>query len=154
MKLRPLVTAIVLFGVVGCGAAARAAERVDPQEDLRADLFFLAGDSMRGRLTDTEENRATADYHPLAVRADGAEAGRAERLVLSALQPDDGDARRRQRDSTSISRRWRGAPSRASGQEFYPHRFSASGTRQRAGRRSSASASARRTCSTTTTTAT
>src|SRR4026209_162503 len=32
------------------------------QEDLRADLFFLAGDSMRGRLTDTEENRATADF--------------------------------------------------------------------------------------------
>src|SRR3954462_13314617 len=32
------------------------------QEDLRADLFFLAGDSMRGRLTDTEENRAAADY--------------------------------------------------------------------------------------------
>jgi hypothetical protein len=27
------------------------------QEDLRADLFFLAGDSLRGRLTDTEENR-------------------------------------------------------------------------------------------------
>src|SRR2546423_15530393 len=32
------------------------------QEELRADLFFLAGDSMRGRLTDTEENRATADF--------------------------------------------------------------------------------------------
>lgn len=32
------------------------------QDDLRADLFFLAGDAMRGRLTDTEENRATADY--------------------------------------------------------------------------------------------
>ena len=32
------------------------------QEDLRADLFFVAGDSLRGRLTDTEENRAAADY--------------------------------------------------------------------------------------------
>ena len=32
------------------------------QADLRADLFFLAGDAMRGRLTDTNENRATADY--------------------------------------------------------------------------------------------
>src|SRR2546426_8969760 len=32
------------------------------QEDLRADLFFLAGDSLRGRLTDTEENRAAADF--------------------------------------------------------------------------------------------
>src|SRR5882672_8104717 len=32
------------------------------QEDLRADLFFVSGDSLRGRLTDTEENRATADF--------------------------------------------------------------------------------------------
>src|SRR5215212_3576638 len=32
------------------------------QEDLRADLFFIAGDSLRGRLTDTEENRAAADF--------------------------------------------------------------------------------------------
>ncbi len=32
------------------------------QADLRADLFFLAGDAMRGRLTDTNENRVTADY--------------------------------------------------------------------------------------------
>ena len=32
------------------------------QEDLRADLFFLAGDAMRGRLTATDENRAAADF--------------------------------------------------------------------------------------------
>jgi hypothetical protein len=32
------------------------------QSDLRADLFFLAGDAMRGRLTDTNENRVTVDY--------------------------------------------------------------------------------------------
>src|SRR3954469_20757784 len=32
------------------------------QEALRADLFFVAGDSLRGRLTDTEENRASADF--------------------------------------------------------------------------------------------
>src|SRR5437667_12234981 len=32
------------------------------QEDLRADLFFLAADSLRGRLTDTEENRTAADF--------------------------------------------------------------------------------------------
>src|SRR2546430_14731476 len=32
------------------------------KEDLRADLFFLAGDSLRGRLTDTEENRAAGDF--------------------------------------------------------------------------------------------
>ena len=27
------------------------------QADLKADLFFVAGDAMRGRLTDTNENR-------------------------------------------------------------------------------------------------
>src|SRR5438094_1323695 len=32
------------------------------KEDLKADLFFVAGDSLRGRLTDTEENRAAADF--------------------------------------------------------------------------------------------
>jgi hypothetical protein len=32
------------------------------QSDLRADLFYLAGDAMRGRLTDTNENRITVDY--------------------------------------------------------------------------------------------
>ena len=32
------------------------------QDALRADLFFLAGDAMRGRLTDSNENRAASDY--------------------------------------------------------------------------------------------
>ena len=49
------------------------------QQDLRADLFFLAGDSMRGRLTDTEENRATADF----IRS------RYERMGLKPAGPDN-----------------------------------------------------------------
>src|SRR6058998_2362391 len=57
--------------LIGLGLAAAvnvAAQQHAPQNesirqaDLRADLFFLAGDSMRGRLTDTEENRASADF--------------------------------------------------------------------------------------------
>ena len=48
------------------------------QEDLRADLFFLAGDSLRGRLTDTEENRAAADF----IRS------RFERLGLKGAGPN------------------------------------------------------------------
>ena len=100
------------------------------QEDLRADLFFVAGDSMRGRLTDTEENRATADF----IRS------RFERMGLKPAAPNnsyyqnynlmtatlgglsgDGNAL----DvvaSDSASRRLR------PGQEFFPERFSASGT--------------------------
>src|SRR5574339_901413 len=49
------------------------------QADLRADLFFLAGDAMRGRLTDTNENRATADY----IRA---------RFERAGLKPAAGDS--------------------------------------------------------------
>src|SRR5436190_21796689 len=54
--------------IVGLLLAPLAAQQRAPQnesirqEDLRADLFFVAGDSLRGRLTDTEENRATADF--------------------------------------------------------------------------------------------
>jgi hypothetical protein len=32
------------------------------QQDLKADLFFLASDGMRGRLTDTPENRMAAEW--------------------------------------------------------------------------------------------
>src|SRR5262252_6291977 len=49
------------------------------QQNLRADLFFLAGDAMRGRLTDTEENRAAGDY----IRS------RFERLGLKAVAPNN-----------------------------------------------------------------
>src|SRR6266849_10985554 len=98
------------------------------QEDLRADLFFLAGDSLRGRLTDTEGDRATADF----IRS------RFERMGLKPAGPNNsyfqpynlmtatllaspasnmlevmtGDGATRQLHA---------------GQEFYPHRFSASG---------------------------
>ena len=98
------------------------------QEDLRADLFFLAGDAMRGRLTDTEENRAAGDY----IRS------RFERLGLKPAAPNNsffqsynlmtatlgaGD------NSLDIASGSGDASSRhlRQGQEFYPHRFSASG---------------------------
>src|SRR5438046_9278703 len=58
----------LLIGLSLAAAVHAAAQQPAPQigsirqEDLRADLFFLAGDSLRGRLTDTEENRAAADF--------------------------------------------------------------------------------------------
>lgn len=95
------------------------------QDQLRADLFFLAGDAMRGRLTDTDENRAAADYirsrferAGLAPAAAGPSYFQTYNLMTASLADgntlealgDDGTARRLR-----------------SGQEFYPHRFSASG---------------------------
>src|SRR5215475_13647577 len=63
MRYKPAVVSM-LFALIASVSAQTRAPRNDSirQEDLRADLFFLAGDSMRGRLTDTEENRAAADF--------------------------------------------------------------------------------------------
>src|SRR5216117_21153 len=58
-----LVGAFITAVLVVVAAQQRAPQNDSiRQDDLRADLFFLAGDSMRGRLTDTEENRAAADF--------------------------------------------------------------------------------------------
>jgi Zn-dependent M28 family amino/carboxypeptidase len=122
---------LLLPVAMALGVAALHAQNRAPQNDsiraadLRADLFFLAGDSLRGRLTDTEENRAAADFIK----------SRFERMGLKPAGPNgsyyqpynlmtatlgegnaleitgDGGATRRLRD----------------GQEFYPHRFGASG---------------------------
>jgi Zn-dependent M28 family amino/carboxypeptidase len=95
------------------------------QEQLRADLFFLAGDAMRGRLTDTDENRAAADYiRSRFERAGLAPAGpgnsyfQAYNLMTATL--GDGNA-------LEVVIGDGGARRLRSGQEFYPHRFSASG---------------------------
>src|SRR6266403_2272081 len=63
MAQKLFIASVVLALMPALGAQSRAPQNESiRQEDLRADLFFLAGDSMRGRLTDTEENRATADF--------------------------------------------------------------------------------------------
>src|SRR5437868_14852186 len=64
MKSRILaVAAFAALLSIGALAQNRAPQNDSiTKEDLRADLFFLAGDSLRGRLTDTEENRAAADF--------------------------------------------------------------------------------------------
>lgn len=95
------------------------------QDELRADLYFLAGDAMRGRLTDTVENLATADY----IRS------RFERAGLKPAAPGDsyfqtynlmtatlGDGNTLEVHGPAGAVRRLGH-----GQEFYPQRFSASG---------------------------
>ena len=95
------------------------------QEDLRADLFFLAGDSLRGRLTDTEENRAAADF----IRS------RFERMGLKPAVPNNsyfqvynlmtatlGDA-----NALDVIVAEGASRHLRSGQDFYPQRISASG---------------------------
>jgi hypothetical protein len=93
---------------------------------MKADLFFLASDSMRGRLTDTPENRLAAEWI----------AARFERLGLKPVG-DDGSYYQQfslvaaTAGSGSISvRAGSGSGSTAQpklGQDFYPLRFSATG---------------------------
>jgi Zn-dependent M28 family amino/carboxypeptidase len=98
------------------------------QEDLRADLFFVAGDSLRGRLTDTEENRATADYirsrfERMALKPAAPNGSYFQNYTLmTATLPPDADA-----NVLEIGGGDAGSRRLRAGQEFYPHRFSASG---------------------------
>jgi len=96
------------------------------QEDLRADLFFVAGDSMRGRLTDTEENRAAADFIRSRFERMGLKPAAANNSYFqnyNLMTATLGDSNVLDvAVSEGASRRLR------SGQEFFPQRFSASGT--------------------------
>jgi hypothetical protein len=98
------------------------------QDDLRADLFFLAGDGMRGRLTNTPENALAADwiasrFQRLGLRAGGPAESYFQpyNLMTATLGPGE-DANRIEiaAEGSSVARR-------RAGQDFYPARFGASG---------------------------
>ena len=117
------VAAVLLSTTLTAQGRAPGNESIT-QSDLRADLFFVAGDAMRGRLTDTNENRATADY----IRA---------RFERAGLKPATGTsyfqnynlmtATLGEGNSLSVPTVG-GALDYKSGQEFYPQRFSGSGS--------------------------
>ena len=124
-----LIVAVCLAAAVHVAAQQRAPQNESiRQEDLRADLFFLAGDSLRGRLTDTEENRASADFirsrfERMGLKGAGADnsffqpynlmtAALGQSLPLNGMEISGADGLTRHL---------------AVGQEFYPHRFSATG---------------------------
>jgi len=122
---------LALGAVAASLTIAPAAQARAPQndsitkEDLRADLFFFAGDSMRGRLTDTEENRAAGDF----IRS------RFERMGLKPAAPDTSYFQSYNLITATLGDQnalevaiGDGATRRLrEGQEFYPHRYSASG---------------------------
>src|SRR4051794_12550915 len=126
---RPIAAVIVGLAFVPLAAQQRAPQNESiRQEDLRADLFFVAGDSLRGRLTDTEENRAAADFIRSRFERMGLKpaapgnsyfqpynlmtATLAAAPAVNALDVSSGDGATRELRV---------------GQEFYPQRFSASG---------------------------
>ena len=152
---KPLIAAVCLAAVVHVAAQQRAPQNESiRQEDLRADLFFLAGDSMRGRLTDTEENRATADFirsrfERLGLKGAGPNGSYFQpyNLMTATLGDPAIERPRDQRRPTAASRRCASARSSI-------RTASAPAARRRDRSCSPASASARRTSATTTTTAT
>src|SRR5438094_6937535 len=126
MSKKLFIAAIALSLAVVPRAQTRAPQNDSiRQDDLRADLFFLAGDSMRGRLTDTEENRAAADFirsrfERMGLKAAGPNNSYFQGYNLMTATLGDGNAL----DiivADGASRHLR------SGQDFYPQRISASG---------------------------
>ena len=126
MTTRALAIVAAAFLTTSLAAQQRAPGNESiTQADLRADLFFLAGDAMRGRLTDTNENRATADY----IRA---------RFERAGLKPAAGNsyfhnynlmtATLGQANELKLSMPNGSAREWKVGIDFYPQRFSGSGT--------------------------
>ena len=130
-----MIRRALAVAVIACSTTLAAQQPRAPmiesitQADLRSDLFFVAGDAMRGRLTDTNETRATADY----IRA---------RFERAGLKPAAGNslfhnynlmtATLGEGNSVSVATNVSGGVVTGSrefksGQEFYPQRFSASG---------------------------
>ena len=92
---------------VGRGAAARAAERVDPPGGS-ARRSVLSRRRLAARPADGHRREPRRGrLHPVAVRAHGPEGRRAERLLLPAVQPDDRDRSATRRSTASRSRRRR-----------------------------------------------
>src|SRR5881394_1554421 len=121
-----LVVAFIAAVLVPVAAQQRAPQNDSiRQDDLRADLFFVAGDSMRGRLTDTEENRAAADF----IRS------RFERMGLKPAAPNNSyfqpynlmTATLADGNALDVLGSDNAARHLRAGQEFFPLRFSATG---------------------------
>ena len=128
MRNRLTTIAFIAILLTPVGAQQRAPQNDSIRlDDLRADLFFVAADSLRGRLTDTEENRATADF----IRS------RFERMGLKPAGPGNSFFQPYNLMTATLSSApavntlevasGSGTRELRTGQEFYPHRFSASG---------------------------
>ncbi|MBI3983070.1 MAG: M28 family peptidase [Gemmatimonadetes bacterium] len=126
--MRTLVSSFaVVLVATGTAGGQEPAPRIESIQarDLRADLFFLAGDGMRGRLTNTPENRLAADF----VKS------RFERLGLAPAGPAGSYYHAYNLMTATLGAENRLTVTTAdpvelrlvTGQDYYPARFSASG---------------------------
>ncbi|MGE0464438.1 MAG: M28 family peptidase [Vicinamibacterales bacterium] len=121
--------ALVLVVALGAASSAQGTAPFNDSirvADLRADLFFLAGDGFKGRLVGTPENALAAEFVRSRFERAGLKPGAPDgtftqmnHLMIATL----GDGNRLEvamPDKTTLSLR----PE----QDFYPQRFSASGS--------------------------
>jgi len=126
VRIRLIVATLILFAGASLPAQQQRAPMIESitQSDLRADLFFLAGDAMRGRLTDTIENRATADYIRSRFERAGlkpvANGGYFHNYNLMSATLGEGN-------SFALATGSDASRAFKAGQDFYPQRFSATG---------------------------
>jgi Peptidase family M28/PA domain len=116
--MRRIATAIIFAATVGLAAQERAPEIESiTARDMKADLTFLASDSMAGRLTDTPQNAMAAEWI----------ASRFERLGLKPIG-DNGSYYQKYTLATATLGEGNQGRIGAFGTDWYPTRFSASGT--------------------------
>ncbi len=125
MTVRPSLAVALVVITATLSAQQRAPQNESiRQEELRADLYYLAGDAMRGRLTDTVENLATADYirsrfERAGLKPAGPGGSYFQNYTLMTATLGDGN-------TLDVTDPGGGTRRLTHGQEFYPQRFSAS----------------------------
>ena len=116
--MRRFAAVTVLLATVSLGAQQRAPEIESiTARDMRADLTFLASDSMAGRLTDTPQNAMAAEWI----------ASRFERMGLKPVG-DNGTYYQKYTLATATLGEGNQGRIGAFGTDWYPTRFSASGS--------------------------
>ena len=115
--MRLITIVLVLFAVAGAAAQQRAPEIESiTARDMKADLTFLASDSMAGRLTDTPQNAMAAEWIM----------SRFERMGLKPIG-DNGTYYQKYTLATATLGEGNQGRLGAFGTDWYPTRFSASG---------------------------
>jgi hypothetical protein len=127
MRITPRFLWLLALPAIAAAQASRAPQ-IDSirQDQLRADLFFLASDAMQGRLTDTPTNGIAADwvlsrFERLGLKPGGQNGSFEHRYQLMTAALQDGNA------AAIVGGEGGGRTDLRRLQEFYPHRFSGTG---------------------------
>ncbi|MFH1572517.1 MAG: M28 family peptidase [Acidobacteriota bacterium] len=123
-------TRIILIAAGVAGLAFQAAEKAPfndaiVKEEMRAELFFLAGDAMQGRLTDTPANYLAEEYiksrfEALGLKPAGGGGSYFQNFTLVTSTLGEGNY-------LEVKKTGKAALRLEPGQDYYPHFYSAGG---------------------------